>query len=49
LKKEDLQLVPVPLGNAPEGTFSQPPTWIGRSGIHRAVVKNEAILAAKLA
>jgi pilus assembly protein CpaB len=48
LKKEDLQVMAFPAGKAPEGTFSQPSELIGR-GIIVPIVKNEPILAAKLA
>lgn len=48
LKKEDLQIVNFPVGQAPDGTFSQPQQVIGR-GLIVPVVKNEPILNAKLA
>jgi pilus assembly protein CpaB len=48
LKKEDLQVVAFPAGKTPEGTFSKVSDVIGR-GLIVAVVKNEPLLAAKLA
>lgn len=48
LKAGDLQIVGFPKGKAPEGTFSQPSEIVGR-GLIVPVVKNEPILAAKLA
>ena len=48
LEKDDLQVVQFPQGAAPEGTFSQPTDLLGR-GLIVPVVKNEPILAAKLA
>src|SRR5688572_10073341 len=48
IKKEDLDVVHFPEGTAPAGTFSQPAEILGR-GLIVPVVKNEPILAAKLA
>lgn len=48
LKKEDLQVMNFPQGQAPEGTFSQVSQVLGR-GLIVPVVKNEPILNAKLA
>jgi pilus assembly protein CpaB len=48
LKKEDLQVIDFPQGAAPEGSFSQPTDLVGR-GIVIPLVKNEPVLAAKLA
>jgi pilus assembly protein CpaB len=48
LKKEDLTVVQFPSGAAPEGAFGKPTDIIGR-GLIVPVVKNEPILAAKLA
>ncbi len=48
LKKEDLQVVSFPAGQAPEGAFAKPEDVIGR-GVIVPLVKNEPILAAKLA
>src|SRR3954468_687735 len=48
LKAEDLQVIAFPLGQAPQGTFSQPSEVIGR-GIVVPIVKNEPVLKAKLA
>lgn len=48
LKKEDLQVLSFPAGQAPAGAFSKPSDIIGR-GLIVPVVKNEPILGAKLA
>jgi len=48
LKKEDLQVMSFPAGQAPTGTFAKPQDVIGR-GLIVPVVKNEPILEAKLA
>jgi Flp pilus assembly protein CpaB len=48
LKEGDLTVVGFPKGKAPEGTFAQPSEILGR-GLIVPVVKNEPILAAKLA
>jgi pilus assembly protein CpaB len=48
LKKEDLQVMSFPAGQAPTGTFAKPQDIIGR-GLIVPVVKNEPILEAKLA
>jgi pilus assembly protein CpaB len=48
LKAGDLTIVGFPKGKAPEGTFTQPSEIIGR-GLIVPIVKNEPILAAKLA
>jgi pilus assembly protein CpaB len=48
LKKDDLTVVNFPVGGAPEGSFSKPNDVIGR-GVISTIVKNEPILAAKLA
>jgi pilus assembly protein CpaB len=48
LKKEDLQVISFPAGQAPAGAFSKPSEIIGR-GLIVPVVKNEPILGAKLA
>ena len=48
LKKEDLTVLPFPAGKAPEGAFSKPEEVLER-GLIVSVVKNEPILAAKLA
>src|SRR3990170_6791735 len=48
LKKEDLQVISFPQGKGPEGAFANPSEIIGR-GLIVPVVKNEPILAAKLA
>jgi pilus assembly protein CpaB len=48
LKKEDLQVASFPAGQAPEGVFAKPEEIVGR-GIIVPIVKNEPILAAKLA
>ena len=48
LKKEDLQVVSFPAGQAPEGSFSQPQEIVGR-GLIVSLVKNEPVLNAKLA
>ena len=48
LKKEDLQVVRFPKGQAPEGVFANPSEIIGR-GVIVPLVKNEPILQAKLA
>jgi pilus assembly protein CpaB len=48
LKKDDLQVVSFPAGQAPENSFSSPQDIVGR-GLIVPVVKNEPILAAKLA
>jgi pilus assembly protein CpaB len=48
LKKEDLQVLSFPAGQAPTGTFAKPQDVIGR-GLIVPVVKNEPILEAKLA
>jgi pilus assembly protein CpaB len=48
LKKEDLQVLSFPAGQAPEGTFAKPQDILGR-GLIVSVVKNEPILEAKLA
>ena len=48
LKKEDLKVVQFPQGAAPEGAFTQPTELLGR-GLIVPIVKNEPILAAKLA
>ena len=48
LRKEDLTTIDFPAGQAPEGTFSQLNDIVGR-GVIVALVKNEPILAAKLA
>ena len=48
LKKDDLTVVNFPVGGAPEGSFSKPADVIGR-GVISTIVKNEPILAAKLA
>ena len=48
LKKEDLTVVNFPKGQAPEGAFDKPQDLIGR-GVIASIVKNEPILAAKLA
>ncbi len=48
LRKEDLQVVSFPAGQAPAGAFTKPSEVIGR-GLIVPVVKNEPILNAKLA
>jgi pilus assembly protein CpaB len=48
LKKEDLQVVSFPAGQAPAGAFAQTQELVGR-GLIVSVVKNEPILPAKLA
>ena len=48
LKADDLVVVAFPEGKAPEGTFSNPSEIVGR-GLVVPIVKNEPILAAKLA
>ena len=48
LKKEDLTVVNFPVGSAPAGAFSKPTDIIGR-GVISSIVKNEPVLAAKLA
>ena len=48
LRKEDLQVLSFPAGQAPEGTFAKPQDILGR-GLIVSVVKNEPILDAKLA
>jgi pilus assembly protein CpaB len=48
LKKDDLQIMNFPKGQAPEGTFSKVDQLLGR-GLIVPVVKNEPILNAKLA
>ena len=48
LKKDDLTVVNFPVGGAPEGSFSKPTDVIGR-GVISTIVKNEPILAGKLA
>ena len=48
LKKEDLTTVNFPAGQAPEGTFGSPAEVAGR-GLIASVVKNEPVLAGKLA
>lgn len=48
IKKEDLQVLNFPQGQAPDGSFSQVQQVIGR-GLIVPVVKNEPILNAKLA
>src|SRR5215471_10564400 len=48
LKKEDLTVVNFPVGAAPEGSFNKPADLIGR-GVISTIVKNEPVLAAKLA
>jgi len=48
LKKEDLQVMNFPKGQAPDGSFSQVDQILGR-GLIMPVVKNEPILNAKLA
>ena len=48
LKKEDLVTLNFPVGQAPEGSFSQPSDIVGR-GLIVPVVKNEPILTGKLA
>lgn len=48
LKKDDLEVVHFPQGKAPEGAFAAPADIVGR-GLVVPVVKNEPILAAKLA
>jgi pilus assembly protein CpaB len=48
LKKDDLRVINFPQGTAPEGSFSQPTDLLDR-GLIVPVVKNEPILAAKLA
>ncbi len=48
LKEGDLTVVGFPKGKAPEGTFAQPSEILGR-GLIVPIVKNEPILAAKLA
>ncbi len=48
LKKEDLQIINFPVGQAPEGVFSQTNDLIGR-GVIVPLVKGEPILPAKLA
>ena len=48
LKKDDLQVIQFPKGAAPEGTFALPSEILDR-GIIVPIVKNEPILAAKLA
>ena len=48
LKKEDLQVMSFPAGQAPEGVFAKPQDIVGR-GLIVSVVKNEPVLAAKLA
>jgi pilus assembly protein CpaB len=48
LEKDHLQVVDFPKGQAPEGTFPTPEEIVGR-GLIVPVVKNEPILAAKLA
>jgi pilus assembly protein CpaB len=48
LKKEDLTVIPFPAGKAPEGSFAKPEEVLER-GLIVSVVKNEPILAAKLA
>jgi pilus assembly protein CpaB len=48
LKKEDLQVLAFPAGQAPAGSFSQPQELIDR-GLIVSVVKHEPILASKVA
>ena len=48
LKKEDLTVLAFPAGKAPEGSFAKPEEVLER-GLIVPVVKNEPILAAKLA
>ena len=48
LKKDDLEVLNFPVGQSPEGSFSQPSEVIGR-GLIVSVVKNEPILNGKLA
>ncbi|HXW05801.1 MAG TPA: Flp pilus assembly protein CpaB [Vicinamibacterales bacterium] len=48
LKKEDMQVMNFPAGHTPEGAFAKPEEVIGR-GLIVSVVKNEPVLAAKLA
>jgi len=48
IAQDDLDIVHFPEGSAPEGTFSLPADIVGR-GLIVPVVKNEPILAAKLA
>jgi pilus assembly protein CpaB len=48
LKKEDLQVLSFPAGQAPAGAFAQPEEIVGR-GLIVSVVKNEPIIPAKLA
>ncbi len=48
LKKEDLHVASYPAGQVPEGIFAKPEEILGR-GIIVPIVKNEPILAAKLA
>lgn len=48
LKKEDLQVIGFPAGQAPEGTFTKISEVVGR-GLIVPLVKNELLLSAKLA
>jgi pilus assembly protein CpaB len=48
LKKEDLQVIQFPKGQAPEGAFASATEIVGR-GLIVPIVKNEPILPAKLA
>ncbi len=48
LKKEDLRTIAFPMGQAPEGSFTQPDELVGR-GLIVPMVKNEPVLGAKLA
>ncbi len=48
LKKEDLQVISFPKGQAPEGAFANPSEVVGR-GVIVPLVKNEPILPSKLA
>ncbi|MEO6213709.1 MAG: Flp pilus assembly protein CpaB [Vicinamibacterales bacterium] len=48
LRKEDLKTIAFPMGQAPEGSFTQTDELVGR-GLIVPIVKNEPILGAKLA
>jgi pilus assembly protein CpaB len=48
IKKEDLQVIAFPQGQAPEGAFANPADIVGR-GLIVPLVKNEPVLPAKLA
>lgn len=48
LKKEDVSVANYPVGAVPDGVFSKPTDVIGR-GVISTIVKNEPVLAAKLA